>query len=159
LTCGDSAANLTWTLRDEPLSIDCMVSQHTVTQDTVRQDSVRQHGAISKSAAPPAPLDPAALGGPYDTVIDSGLFHSFEDDDRSRLVQSLHAAIMPGGRYYMLCFTDQQPGAWGPRRVSQDEIRASFADGWRVDSIEAAGFEVAIGSGDALAWLSMITRT
>ena len=106
-------------------------------------------------------LDLGALGEQYDTVIDSGLFHSFEDDDRARLVGSLRAATAAGGRYYLLCFADQQPGDWGPRRVSQDEIRASFADGWRVDSIEAATFEVALGPGGsdgALAWLATITR-
>jgi SAM-dependent methyltransferase len=106
-------------------------------------------------------LDLGALGEQYDTVIDSGLFHSFEDDERARLVSSLRAATAPGGRYYLLCFTDQQPGDWGPRRVSQDEIRASFADGWRVDSIEDATFEVTLGTGGsdgALAWLATITR-
>jgi SAM-dependent methyltransferase len=106
-------------------------------------------------------LDLAALGEQYDTVIDSGLFHSFEDDERARLVSSLRAATAAGGQYYLLCFTDQQPGDWGPRRVSQDEIRASFADGWRVDSIEAATFEVVPGPGGsqgALAWLATITR-
>jgi SAM-dependent methyltransferase len=107
-------------------------------------------------------LDLGALGEQYDTVLDSGLFHSFEDDERARLVSSLRAATAPGGRYYLLCFTDQQPGDWGPRRVSQDEIRASFADGWRVESIEAATFEVVQGTGGsdgALAWLATITRT
>ena len=39
----------------------------------------------------------------------------------------------------MLCFSELQPGDWGPRRVTEEEIRASFADrGWRVDSIEPA---------------------
>jgi SAM-dependent methyltransferase len=107
-------------------------------------------------------LDLGTLGEQYDTVIDSGLFHSFEDDDRALLVASLRAATVPGARYYLLCFTDQQPGEWGPRRVSQDEIQASFADGWHVDSIEAATFEVALGPGGpdgALAWLATITRT
>jgi len=95
----------------------------------------------------------------YDTVIDSGLFHSFEDDDRARLVRSLRAAVAPGGHYFLLCFTDQQPGDWGPRRVSQDEIRASFADGWRVEKIEAATFEITLDPAGALSWLATITRT
>jgi hypothetical protein len=34
--------------------------------------------------------------------------------------------------------SDRQPGVLGPRRVTQEEIRATFADGWRVDSIEPA---------------------
>ena len=104
-------------------------------------------------------LDLGGLGGQYDTVIDSGLFHSFEDGDRARLVRSLRAAVAPGGRYFLLCFTDQQPGDWGPRRVSQGEIRASFADGWRVEKIEAATFEITLDPGGALSWLATIART
>jgi SAM-dependent methyltransferase len=101
----------------------------------------------------------AALGELFDTVLDSGLFHVFQDDDRPRFVDGLRAVVRPGGRYLMLCFSDRQPGAWGPRRVTQAEIRASFGDGWRVDSIEPARFDVTIDPDGALAWLATITRT
>jgi SAM-dependent methyltransferase len=85
-----------------------------------------------------------ALEEHFDTVLDSGLFHIFEDDDRPTFVDNLRAVIPAGGRYFMLCFSDLQPGDWGPRRVTQHEIRASFGDGWRVDSIEPARFDVTI---------------
>ena len=101
----------------------------------------------------------AALGELFDTVLDSGLFHVFQDDDRPRFVDGLRAVIRLGGHYLMLCFSDRQPGAWGPRRVTQAEIRASFGDGWRVDSIEPARFDVTIDPNGALAWLATITRT
>jgi hypothetical protein len=42
--------------------------------------------------------------------------------------------------------------------VSQDEIRASFGDGWRVDSIEASTMAVTFIPTGALAWLASITR-
>jgi SAM-dependent methyltransferase len=97
-----------------------------------------------------------ALDDRFDTVIDSGLFHVFADEDRARYVSGLTQVTVPGGRYCMLCFSDQQPGDWGPRRVSQDEIRASFAGDWRVESIEAADFEIV--NGTVRGWLSVITR-
>jgi len=103
-------------------------------------------------------LELPALGEQFDTVLDCGLFHVFDDDDRSRFVSSLRAVIPPDGRYYMLCFSDRQPGDWGPRRVRQDEIRASFADGWLVESIEEAVLEITISPEGALAWLSEIVR-
>ena len=103
-------------------------------------------------------LELSDLGEQFDTVLDSGLFHVFEDDDRSRFVESLSAAIAPNGRYYMLCFSDRQPGDWGPRRVSQDEIRSSFADGWRVELIEAATMDITISPEGVRAWLSIIAR-
>jgi cyclopropane fatty-acyl-phospholipid synthase-like methyltransferase len=104
-------------------------------------------------------LQLASLDGPFDTVLDSGLFHVLNDDDRRTFVDNLRAAIRPGGRYFMLCFSDRQPGNFGPRRVSQEEIRASFDQGWRVDSIEPAKFDIRIAPDGALAWLALITRT
>ena len=104
-------------------------------------------------------LDLAALGTAFDTVLDCGLFHIFDDDDRARYVASLAAAVRPGGRYHMLCFSDRQPGDWGPRRVRTDEITASFANGWRIESIDPAILEVTIDTGSVQAWLAAITRT
>jgi SAM-dependent methyltransferase len=86
----------------------------------------------------------AALDEQFDTVLDSGLFHVFHDDDRPRFVDNLRTVISAGGRYFMLCFSDLQPGGWGPRRVTQSEIRTSFSDGWRVDSIEPATFDITV---------------
>jgi len=99
-----------------------------------------------------------ALGEQFDTVLDCGLFHVFDDAERAAFVTSLGTAIPPGGRYCMLCFSDHMPGVWGPRRVTQQEIRSSFSDGWRVDSIEPAELEINVEPLAALAWLSVITR-
>ena len=104
-------------------------------------------------------LDLAALGEDFDTVLDCGLFHVFDDHDRARYVASLHDVVVLGGTYYMLCFSDRQPGDWGPRRVSQDEIRSAFADGWHVASIDAATIDITISAEGAKAWLSTIVRS
>jgi len=104
-------------------------------------------------------LELAALGESFDTVLDCGLFHVFDDDARPRFVESLAAAVPPGGRYHMLCFSDRQPGEWGPRRVGQDEIRASFSAGWRIQSIDAATIEITLGPEGVQAWLASMVRT
>jgi cyclopropane fatty-acyl-phospholipid synthase-like methyltransferase len=104
-------------------------------------------------------LDLADLGQQFDTVLDSGLFHVLEDDDRSAFLAGLRKVVPPGGRYFLLCFSDRQPGVFGPRRITQDEIRAAFADGWRVDSIEPVMIDSAVQRGAAHAWLAAITRT
>ena len=103
-------------------------------------------------------LELASFGEQWDTVLDCGVFHVFDDDDRVVYVDNLAAAVSPGGRYFMLCFSDEQPGVDGPRRVSQEEIRGSFADGWRIDSIEASVIETNMQDRDARAWLATITR-
>ncbi|HWC43832.1 MAG TPA: class I SAM-dependent methyltransferase [Actinomycetota bacterium] len=104
-------------------------------------------------------LDLTGLDGQFDTVLDSGLFHVLEDDDRRVFVDGLRAVLRPGGRYFLLCFSDRQPGAFGPRRITRDELRATFADGWRVDSIEPVLIDSAVQRGAAHAWLATIART
>ena len=99
----------------------------------------------------------ASLSGRFDTVLDSGLFHVFDDHDRYRFVESLRSVVPAGGRYFMLCFSERQPGDFGPRRVTQAEIRFSFEDGWRVDSIEPADLETNLCSA-ILGWMASITR-
>src|SRR6266571_2258993 len=84
----------------------------------------------------------ADLGLTFGVIIDSGVFHVFDDGDRTRYVASLASVLRPGGRCYLTCFSDRQAGDYGPRRVSQDELRAAFSQGWAVASIEAAAFEV-----------------
>ena len=92
------------------------------------------------------------LGQQFDTVLDCGLFHVFDDHDRARFVESLASVVPTDGRYHMLCFSERQPGDWGPRRVTQDEIRASFAEGWVIDSIESTVIEITIDPAGAQAW-------
>jgi cyclopropane fatty-acyl-phospholipid synthase-like methyltransferase len=104
-------------------------------------------------------LDLSRLGQQFETVLDCGLFHIFDDEDRARYVHSLGAAVAAGGRYVMLCFSDRQPGDWGPRRVHQDELRTSFAPGWHIDSIDAAVLEITLSPDGAQAWLMRCTRT
>ena len=103
-------------------------------------------------------LQLADLGESFDTVLDCGLFHVFEDRDRPRFVEALGASMSVGAWYYMLCFSDLEPGDWGPRRIQQEEIRVSFSDGWRVEEIQPALLEIAIEPGSARAWLASILR-
>jgi SAM-dependent methyltransferase len=103
-------------------------------------------------------LELGDLAEQFDTVLDSGLFHVFGDDDRARYVNSLRAVIPPGGTYFMICFSDRQPPGFGPRRVTQDEIRASFADSWRVDAIDPVTMDVTIDPAGVQAWRAAITR-
>ena len=106
-------------------------------------------------------LDLGQLGQTFDTVIDSGLFHTFDDDGRARYVASLATVLRPGGRCYLMCFSDRQPGTLGPRRVSQDELRAAFSDGWAVESIVADTFDINPGlfpATTAQAWLATLQR-
>jgi cyclopropane fatty-acyl-phospholipid synthase-like methyltransferase len=100
------------------------------------------------------------LGPNFDVIIDSGVFHVFSDEDRPRYVASLASVLRPGGTLNLMCFSDRQPGDFGPRRVREDELRASFSDGWAVQSITADTFEIRPmgGTTRAQAWLAVFTR-
>jgi cyclopropane fatty-acyl-phospholipid synthase-like methyltransferase len=78
----------------------------------------------------------------FDNVIDSGLFHVFSDEDRKRYVEGLATVLQPGGRLFLMCFRDEEPGTQGPRRVSKKELHDAFAQRWSVELIQAVRFEV-----------------
>lgn len=103
-------------------------------------------------------LQLASLGRTFDTAIDFGLFHVFSDDDRAAFVSNLAALLRQGGVYHMICFSEHEPGDWGPRRVTQAEIRRSFDRGWRIEDLQEAVFETNRAPGDVRAWLSSIRK-
>jgi cyclopropane fatty-acyl-phospholipid synthase-like methyltransferase len=84
----------------------------------------------------------AKLGQRFDNVIDCGLFHCFTDDDRKKYVESLAGVLNQTGRLFLLCFSDEEPGTLGPRRISQAELEAAFADGWEIESISPKRIQV-----------------
>jgi hypothetical protein len=43
---------------------------------------------------------------------------------------------------YLLCFSDNEPGTHGQRRVSKKELHDAFATGWAIESIEPSRYEV-----------------
>ena len=94
----------------------------------------------------------------FSTATDSGLFHTLSDGDRPKFVKSLASVLEPGGKYFMLCFSELEPPGYGPRRVTQKEIRDTFRDGWTVNYIRPATFESRTRTLGPRAWLSSITK-
>lgn len=95
----------------------------------------------------------------FDTVIDSGLFHSFSDDQRTTFRESLSSVLKSGGSYLMLCFNEHEPSWWGgPRRVTQREIRACFNKNWRINYIRHARFESNLPEVEGHAWCTSMTK-
>ena len=89
-------------------------------------------------------MDALALGElpeQFDSAIDCGLFHVFSDDDRRKYVAGLTSVVKAGGRLFLLCFSDAEPGMAGPRRISEGALRTAFADGWNIESIRPTQFQ------------------
>jgi SAM-dependent methyltransferase len=101
----------------------------------------------------------------FDNVIDSGLFHVFSDADRKRYVEGLATVLKPGGRLFLACFSDEEPGTQGPRRVSKKELHDAFAERWIIESIEPVRFEVrpdlkefTFSEGGPKGWFAVVRR-
>jgi hypothetical protein len=98
-------------------------------------------------------------------VIDSGLFHVFSDDDRSKYVSGLATVLRPGRKLYLLCFSNDEPGTQGPRRISKNELQDAFSKGWEIESIEPSRLEVrpdfkdvAFSEGGPKGWFTIVRR-
>jgi len=100
----------------------------------------------------------------FDSVIDCGLFHVLSDEDRMLYVEGLAHVTECGGKVFLMCFSDEEPGDTGPRRISQDELREAFADGWIIESITPSEFEPnpeseeEFSEGGPKAWFAVIRR-
>ena len=162
-------------LRGELLDAGCGTGEHALLAEAHGADAVGvdvSPAAIARARAKAAErglsarfevadaLHLSQLGLTFDTVIDSGLFHVFDDENRASYVASLASALRSGGSCYLMCFSDLQPGTFGPRRVRKDEIISAFSGGWSVTGIEADEFVVnrELGIATARAWLATIRR-
>jgi SAM-dependent methyltransferase len=95
----------------------------------------------------------------FQTVLDCGLFHTFEGDERVRYVASLASVTEPGATLYVLCFSDAGPET-GPHPVREDELRTAFspAAGWEVTSLAPDRIHTRFHADGAPAWFSIIRR-
>ena len=122
------------------------------------QDKAASRGVTARFLVADA-LQLHGLATTFRSVLDCGLFHTFDDDERPAYVESLSAVTTPGSVLHLLCVSDLAPGDEGPRRVSQSELRASFRAGWNVLSIEADRLEAAFAPSGLPAWLATIERS
>jgi SAM-dependent methyltransferase len=100
------------------------------------------------------------LGRTFDTVLDCGLFHTFDPDERRAYVAGLGAVTRRSGNLHLLCFGDLGPSPGGPHPISQQELRAAFtpSGGWHVSSVSADRILTRFDARGVSAWLAEITR-
>jgi SAM-dependent methyltransferase len=100
-----------------------------------------------------------ALGRTFATVLDCGLFHTFDDEERPKYAASLASVTQHDGSLYVLCFSDEGPET-GPHPISQEQLRAAFkpSHGWRVAAVKRERIETRFHDHGAPAWLATIKR-
>ena len=95
----------------------------------------------------------------FQTVLDCGLFHAFDDEERTRYAASLASVTERGGTLYVLCFSDEGLDT-GPHPVGREELRAAFhpGRGWDVVRVKPERIETRYHASGAPAWLAEIKR-
>ena len=118
------------------------------------------HDALDLDGLDPRGAGVGGLTATFDAAVDVGLFHTLADGDRARYVSGLAAVIRPGGRAFVLCWSDRNPFGYGPRRITRRELRSAFraSTGWRVDAIDAEELASRLPAGRVHAWLARLTR-
>ena len=170
-------------IRGKVLDVGCGTGEHTILLTRLGYDvlgvdfaprAVEQAGRNAEAKNVEARFDVAdamKLGDQprYDTIVDSALFHIFDDTDRPKYVASLHGACRPGGIVHVLALSDAGRG-FGPE-VSDEVIREAFAGGWVLESLEpttyrgvvtevhAGALDLPVGTRvDEPAWLARARR-
>ena len=83
----------------------------------------------------------------YDTIVDSALFHIFDDTDRAKYVNSLHTACRPDALVHVLALSDAGRG-FGPE-VSETVVREAFGDGWQLEALDTTVYRGVVGEAHA----------
>jgi cyclopropane fatty-acyl-phospholipid synthase-like methyltransferase len=105
-------------------------------------------------------MDRLFTEGEFDVVIDSGLFHVMMDEERPVFAQQVHRILKNGGKYFMLCFSDKEPGEYElPRRVSKAEIESTFSPLFNIMYIKDVAFDSLLNPSSRKAYLLSATRS
>lgn len=126
--------------------------------DKARAGSKQQAGGDGVEFLVWDALHVAELGRTFQTAVDVGLFHCLQPGQRATYAASLHDALIPGGRAYLLCWSARNPLGYGPERIRKSDIRASFRAGWSIEAIEEETLESLLPARLVHAWLARIQR-
>lgn len=103
-------------------------------------------------------LDLAKLRRRYETVLDCGLLHVFDAEDRRRYAHSLCEVLSPGATLHVVCFSDEEPPGPGPHRLSDGDLRDAFRSLFVLTRLRPGRFESLLHPGGARAWVATLIR-
>lgn len=132
-------------------------SSHTAIQRARKKSQQRN---LNTTFVIGSALELDVLGEGFHTVIDCGLFHIFDNQQREQYIKGLQHVMLPNACLYLLCFSDREPGNWGPRRIKRSDLRQLFTpeNGFRVRAIVETRFYLQEYPEGARAWLASIER-
>ncbi len=102
-------------------------------------------------------LELAKLRRRFETVIDCGLFHTFDAPRRRAYAHSLCEVLSPGGTLHVLCFSDEEPHGPGPWRISEGDLGEAFRALFALTRLRPGRFERRAPE-PARAWVATLVR-
>lgn len=125
---------------------------------TLAREKAKQRGIEAQFAIADA-LHLERLKRTVNTVLDCGLFHTFDADEQPRYAASLASVTKPNGTVYILCFSDADPETV-PHPIREDELRSAFssANGWNVLSLAPDHISTRLHDHPLPAWLASLQR-
>jgi SAM-dependent methyltransferase len=97
-------------------------------------------------------------GTKADCIIDCGLFHCFNDDERAIFVEQLYKTLTENGLYHFLCFSEKETREGGPRRIAKQEIETVFSKGWKILNLKDVFFENTLHENGSRAYLVTLQK-
>ncbi|WP_406632228.1 class I SAM-dependent methyltransferase [Amycolatopsis sp. WGS_07] len=121
-------------------------------------EKARERGIAAEFAVGDA-LRLSALDRTFDTVLDVGLFHAFDAEERLAYVASLASVTEPGARLHVLCFRDTT-GNSGPHPVTRAELEAPLRPetGWQIETLRDSRIVARFAPDGLPAWLATVRR-
>lgn len=78
--------------------------------------------------------------GPFQTVVDSALFHCLDEKAQQSYISALHGICEPGARLHLLCFSDKLPAEIPAYRNDEAHLRATFSERWTISRLQRRGY-------------------
>ncbi|SIR80082.1 Methyltransferase domain-containing protein [Haladaptatus litoreus] len=79
--------------------------------------------------------------GTFDTVLDSGLFHAFQNEQREDYARELAGIVPAGGRVFLVGFAKGAPEDGGPNPLTPTDVSSAFAEEWNFLETQEVTFE------------------
>ena len=140
----------------------CDVTGIDIVEDAItdaKAKAIKHHVKVNFVVGNVLQMDRLFMEAEFDIVIDSGLFHVMTDEERPVFARQIHRVLKPGGKYFMLCFSDKEPEGYGPRRISKDEIERTFTPLLNIIYIKDSAFDSRVGPSSIKAYLVLAIRS
>jgi ubiquinone/menaquinone biosynthesis C-methylase UbiE len=140
----------------------CNVTGIDIVEDAItdaKVKAIKHHVKVNFVVGNVLKMDRLFTEAEFDIVIDSGLFHVMTDEERPVFAWQIHRVLKPDGKYFMLSFSDKEPGDYGPRRISKAEIERTFTPLFNIVYIKDSALDSGVGPSSIKAYLMLSTRS